>query len=153
MSIINGIKEQLVHKLNEILDNRINESKNALEAARESRDSETKSSMGDKYETGREMVQMEMGKYEDQMVKAINLKKALAQVNTRKQHSKVDFGSLVATSNGNYFISVGLGLVEFDGEKYFSISLASPIGNLLEGEVVGAKPKFQGREIEILEIS
>ena len=153
MDIINRIKEQLVHKLNEILDARISESKNALVAARESRDSETKSSMGDKYETGREMIQMEMGKYEDQMIKAINLKNALAQVNTHRQHSKVEFGSLVATSNGNYFISVGLGLVEIEGEKYFSISLASPIGNLLEGEAVGGKPKFKGREIEILEIS
>lgn len=153
MSILKGIKERLVYKLNEILDNRISESKVAIEAARESRDSETKSSMGDKYETGREMIQMEMGKYQDQMVKVLNLKKALAQVNTRRQYSKVEFGSLVATSNGNYFISVGLGLVEVEGEKYFSISLASPIGNLLEGEIVGAKPKFQGREIEVLEIS
>lgn len=147
-----NIKDQLIVQLDEVLDSRIFESQSALEATRESRDSETKSSMGDKYETAREMMQFEMGKFQDQLAKALKLKKALAQINTLKGYQKVEFGSLVFTNHGKYLISVGLGVVEMDGEKYFAISLASPIGKVLEGKSTGDMATFQNRTIEIVDI-
>ena len=152
MTTKRDIKGQLIIKLNEVLDKRIIESQNALEAARESRDNETKSSVGDKYETGRAMVQIEMGKYQDQLTKALKLKKALALINTKKEYGKAEFGSLVITNLGNYFISVGLGMMEDNGTRYFAISLASPIGKSLEGKLAGDKVAFQGKTFEIVEL-
>ena len=147
-----NIKKQVLEKLIYILDNRIEESKIALKAAKDSRDSETKSSVGDKYETGRAMVQIEIGKYQDQLEKSLKLKNAVAQIEPEKKSSSVDFGSLVVTNHGKYMVSVGLGVIEVDKEKYFAISLASPLGKELDGKRVGDKLVFQGREIEIVEI-
>lgn len=147
-----SIKKELVTRLLEILDARINEANASIIAAKESRDSDTKSSMGDKYETGREMIQIEIGKYQDQLNKAVKLRKALGEISLQKQHQKVGFGSLVVTDMAIYFISVGMGVIHFDTKKYLAISLASPIGQLLEGKNAGDKIEFQARESEILEI-
>ena len=146
------IKEELVSRLGEIIDARIYEANASIDAAKESRDSDSKSSMGDKYETGREMIQIEIGKYQDQLNKAVKLKKALAEITFQKHREIVEFGSLVITDTANYFISVGMGVIHYDEKKYLAISLASPIGQLLEGKKTGDKIEFQGRVSEILEI-
>lgn len=145
-------KKELFLRMSEILDERIVTAKDALEAARESRDNETKSSMGDKYETGREMIQSEMEKLEHQFEVAMKLKKAIAQLNLEKECGEVEFGSLVKTNHGNYFISVSLGVLEISGKKYFTISMGSPIGQLLEGKKPNESIIFRGREIKVFEV-
>lgn len=145
-------KGKIIKRLKDIIDIRIDKAKASLIAARESRDSETKSSMGDKYETGREMIQMEMDKLQDQLDKANKLTNAISKIDPSKTSSSAEFGSLVITNHGKYMISIGLGEVEVDKEKYFAISLASPIGQELEGKRIGDKVVFQGREIVISEI-
>ena len=147
-----NMKKALCIELDTMLDIRIQDTNTAIEATMESRDSESKSSAGDKYETGREMIQIELGKYQDQLEKYIKLKKAISQIDAAKNHSTVGFGSLVRTNQGNYFVSVGLGMVVVRDEKYFAISLASPIGNALEGQKADSVVRFQDREIKILEV-
>ncbi len=146
------LKRQLVDRINEILDGRIAELQKRLEAARESRDNETKSSVGDKYETGRAMVQMEMGKIQDQLNNSLKLKKAILQIDLKSASEHIQFGSLVFTKHRNYFVSVGLGVVDVEMEKYFAISLAAPIGQLLKHKKAGDRFDFQGKAIEILKI-
>ena len=63
----------------------------------------------------------------------------------------VGFGSLVITNHGKYIVSVGFGAIEVDGENYFAISLASPIGQELEGKQIGEYIRIQGRKIQIIE--
>lgn len=145
-------KEKLIKRLNDIIDHRIDEANASIIATRESRDSETKSSAGDKYETGRAMAQIELDKYQDQLDKAVKMKNALAQIEPKKKGARVEFGSLVISNQGNYFISVGLGLIETNGEKYFAISLASPIGKLCEGKSVGDTFAFRDKTFKIIEI-
>ena len=152
MKLSVNIKQEVLHKLDTLLDSKIQDAKNAIEEIIESRESESKSSAGDKFETGREMMQIEIGKYQDQLDKYIKLKKAISQIDPRQKHAVVSFGSIVKTTQGIYMICVGLGPVEIDGAKYFAISLASPIGQLLEGRKKGEKVIFQNRNIEILEI-
>jgi len=68
--------KQLIHnQLLTDLDKRIKSAKEFIESAKESRDNDTKSSAGDKFETGREMMQMEIDKNETQLRKALKLKR------------------------------------------------------------------------------
>lgn len=146
-------KSQIIQKLNKILKERIATAQKSMTEITESRDGETKSSVGDKYETGRAMAQMELKKTSDQLSQSIKLKKALYQINTNKKCDIAEFGSIVSTNLGDYFISVGFGKIEIDDQKVFCISMASPIGKLLEGKGIGESITFQGRNIQINQIS
>ncbi len=146
------IKEKLYQQILNILDKKIDAAKLAIEAAKESRDNETKCSVGDKYETGRTMMQLEVEKNRVQLNKTLNTKKELAQIDLKRKFEKVEYGSLVITSQGNYFISMGIGKLEVDNGHYYCISLASPVGKLLKGKKIGEKIQLQGREIAIAHI-
>ena len=55
-------KSEILSKLREHLSESLEEARRDYVLAKESRDSDTKSSAGDKFETGREMMQREMDK-------------------------------------------------------------------------------------------
>ena len=147
----NDIKIKLIQKLNEQLDSQIETAQSAINSAKESKNNETKSSAGDKFETGRAMMQIEQEKNEMQLGKTLMLKSLLKQVDLKKQHETVGFGSLVFTNRGKYFIAIGIGKIEVEGEICFAISVDSPVGKLLLGKQVGEQVEFRGA-IEILEI-
>ena len=146
------IKENLLQHIFSILDERIRMANKSIESAKESRDSETKSSVGDKYETGRTLMQMEVEKNRSLLSKTLLLKAELQKIDPNKKYDKVEFGSLVLTTQNNYFISTALGKIELDGESFFCISLASPIGKLLFNKKEGETFSFQNKTIEITEI-
>jgi len=141
------IKQQIFSRLMETLDEKIAIAKREIESATESRNSNTKSSAGDKFETGREMAQMELNKSEALLSRTRKLKKELSLINLDKKFEKVEFGSLVITNQENYFISFGMGKITVDDADYYAISLASPIGQVLRHKVMSNIVTFQGREI------
>lgn len=143
------VKELLLNRLVELLDEKIEAAQQAIESAKESRNSDTKSSAGDKYETGRAMMQFEVDKNEVQLNKSMYLKNELSKINVSKIFHKADFGSIVETNQGNYFLSIGIGKMEVNKINCFSISLASPIGQLLLHKKVGESIHFQGKELII----
>jgi len=73
MPNLSEIKEQILNRLHEIVDNKIDIAKSAVDSVKESRNSDTKSSEGDKHETGRAMMQIEPEKNETQLSKALNI--------------------------------------------------------------------------------
>jgi transcription elongation GreA/GreB family factor len=146
---MNPLKLAILNHIHQTLDQQTESLQSAITAAKESRDNETKSSVGDKYETGRAMVQMELEKNRVQLNKTLQLKNHISQINPQKQNNTVEFGSLVFTSAGNYFISIGMGKIEVKNESFFCISLASPMGKMLHQKKSGDKIIFQGKEIFI----
>lgn len=147
-----NIKIQLLEKLNELIDHRIETSRSAISSAKESKNNETKSSAGDKFETGRAMMQLEQEKNELQLSKTLQLKVLLQQVDIEKEQDEVGFGSLVITNQGKYFIAVGIGKIEINDEICFAISLDSPIGKLLNGKKIGEQITFRTNQIDVQEI-
>jgi len=141
------IKHQIFSRIMETLDEKVSMVKREIEYATESRNSDTKSSAGDKFETGREMAQMELNKSEALLARTIKLQKELSFINLEKKFEKIEFGSLVLTKQGNYFISFALGKIIIDGIDYYSISLASPIGQALRHKKAGDIMDFQGKKI------
>ena len=146
------IKEQILKKIIKTIDEQIEASRQAVSAARESRDNEPKCSAGDKYEVGRTMVQLELEKSRVLLNKSLKLKNELIQLDLKRKHEKVNSGSLVITNQGSYFISIGVGKIEIESKLYYAISLASPIGEKLYGKSKGETFSFQGKEITILYI-
>lgn len=124
----------------------------AMEDAQNAANQETKSSVGDKYETGRAMMQLEKEKYAQQLAQAQVLRQQLEQLNPQQQHNHIQLGSLLRTDEGLYYLSVSLGKLMHEAKTVFVLSAASPLGQVLVGKKAGDKIAFQGRNISILEV-
>lgn len=146
------IKKQLLEYINHNLSMNIASTGEEIKSIKESRNSDTKSSAGDKFETGRAMAQMELEKNEASLARTLKIQKEFSLIDTQKEYENVEFGSLVITNQGNYFASFGFGKITLDAMNYYAISLASPIGQVLRLKKVGDTVIFQGREIIIEEI-
>ena len=147
--ITSKTKKNLLETCAKIVAKKVNTYQHALTEAQESANNETKSSAGDKHETGRAMAQLETEKLTSQLIESTKLKDVLDIIDLEIKHNSVRLGSLVKTNNGTFFITVSLGKVTLDQTDYFVISSVSPIGKNL----IGLKPKdefsFNGRKYVI----
>ena len=109
-----------------------------------SRDSDTKSSVGDKHETSRAKIQIEI----DQLCKQLKLTEdqflSIKSINLRGNTDVIDRGSLVRTNIGYFFLSVGYGKLVVNNIDFFILSLASPLGQLLREKKTGDQLIFRG---------
>lgn len=122
----------LIHqKCLEIVEGSILAIKFAIQEAQDAANNETKSSAGDKHETGRAMAQLETEKLSAQLNEALKLSQVFAQLNPNQKNKQITIGSLVFTNNGYFYIAVSLGKVEINNETIFAISPQSPMGKLL----------------------
>lgn len=118
----------------------------------DSRNNETKSSAGDKYETSRSLMQMEEERLKNQLSLALLMKTELSQIKNSVVTTKVDIGSIVITDKAQYFISVGLGKIVYEDETFYCISKQSPIGKKLLNRIVGDSITFNGNSFQILKL-
>ena len=114
--------------------------------------SETKSSAGDKHETGRAMLQLEREKLGAQLLEAEKMKKVLDKVTAMNQKERIALGSLVQTDSVNYYIAISAGRVRYQEDDVFCISPSTPIGRLLIGKTVGETIQFNGNEQRITKV-
>jgi len=119
----------------------------------ESLGSETKSSAGDKHETGRAMVQLEQEKLGQQLQELDATRSILNKINIDKPSNKIRLGSLVKTSMANYFIAISAGAFKHNKGVVYCISANAPIARLLLGKERGENFVFNGDEQSILEVS
>ncbi len=131
---------------------RIGVAEEAIRMAQLAANEESKSSMGDKYETGRAMAQLEIEKNTAQLLEAKKMQQALHLLPWETLGKHVRNGSLVITDKAHYFLSIGAGKLPVEGVFYFAVSLSSPIGNKLLGLSVGDSIDFNGQKTTILEI-
>jgi hypothetical protein len=132
-----------------ILSDSILQATRDYELAKESRDSDTKSSAGDKFETGREMMQREMDKISTTLDQYKNQLNLLSKINLHRNYPVVDLGGLISTDQGIYYLSIGLGRIEINSEQIYAISLDSPIGQLFKGKRVGDTVNFRDNILKI----
>lgn len=146
-------KTLLLQHLKALLRQKLDDAKNEIASTRETFIRDTKSSAGDKHEVGRAMVQQELDKLEDQHAKLIVLQQELARVPLERVFDRVAFGSLVTTDQGCCFVAIGLGRNAVASDTFFAVSLASPIGQALNGKRVGEAAFFNGKSITVLDIA
>jgi hypothetical protein len=140
-----SLKKKLFAFCEEYVNQKIEFAQEAIDNAQSSANEETKSSSGDKYETGRSMMQLEIEKYSSQLEEGFKLKKTLNQISIEKPSKSVIPGSLVITNNGNYFISISAGKLIIKSIDYISISISSPLGQSLYNRSVNDEFIFRDK--------
>lgn len=148
-----GDKRYLYEHCVEFLNRRIETAREAIRIAQESANDETKSSAGDKYETGRAMMQLEIEKNATQLEEALKQKKILGSINIELQPLKIQNGSLVKTDQGNFFLAISVGLVVIEDRSFAVVSAQSPIGSRLIGLKPGDTFSFGNKTYKISQIS
>lgn len=109
--------------------------------------SETKSSAGDKHETGRAMIQLEMEKASQQLTVIDQMKLTLDRISLDDNSNTIKLGSLAITNKHNYFLAISVGEIQVKNEIYYAVSSLSPIGKLLLGKKVGDEFEFNGSNV------
>jgi len=112
----------------------------AIADAQKASTDDTKSSAGDKYETGREMAQLN---------EANKLLVALNRIGTTGVSINAEPGSVIVTNNGNFYLAISAGVLTLNGKTYFAVSPASPVGNLLNGKKAGDEFVLNGKRYKI----
>lgn len=146
-------KSDIIKELHTLVDQKLQSAEKAIISATESRDSDGKSSMGDKYETNRAMMQIEIGNQEKKKAQLLHLKADLNRINLDRTNNKVEFGSMVHTSQGVYFLGIGIGMIKVLQQTIFAISVSAPIAQAMMGLKLGDRFNFNGKTQEILSLS
>lgn len=149
---MNSIKEKLYKACEAYVDERIKRIEDAMAGLESDLENETKSSAGDKYETGREMINLEINKLAEQLQQFKNLRNTLNVAKSRTNNGSAQLGTAVKTNMANYFIAIPADRIIVDGDEYFAIGANSPIAQLLLHKKAGEKITFNGKSAEILEV-
>ncbi|GAB3931957.1 3-oxoacyl-ACP synthase [Larkinella terrae] len=152
MTDYDPIKQTLFDRCQQYVGQRIETAKTAMEAAQSAANEESKSSAGDKYETGRAMAQIERDRHAQQLAEALKLQQELGRIDVTKTYSIVQAGSLVMTSQGNYFIAISAGKITVDQTDYFAVSAASPIAVRLHHAAANDEVIFNGKPVRIVSV-
>jgi len=111
--------------------------------------SETKSSAGDKHETGRAMLQIEREQVGRQLAEIEKQEQIVNRIQLHKQE-RVALGSVIITDSRNYFIATSLDKCIVNSLTYYPIGLGTPIGQLLLGKQQGEILHFRDTTFTIL---
>jgi transcription elongation GreA/GreB family factor len=95
------------------------------------------------------MAQSDIERNVVQLKEAEKLKATLQRIAQVDKAETVISGSLVTTSKGVYYISIGLGAVKIEGKEYFLITPSSPIGKLLMNKRVGEEIVWREQKLRI----
>lgn len=146
------IKTHLYNQCVAFIDNRLNTVKNTIKEIQYALLSETKSSAGDKHETGRAMLQLEREKAGNQLAEINKIKQHISKIDIEKTALNIGLGTLVYTTKANYFISISAGELKFENQKFYAISPSTPIGKILIGKKEGDAVVFRDSKFNILQI-
>jgi transcription elongation GreA/GreB family factor len=147
-----SVKFLLYQQCQALAEQRIQTAREAMNSAQAAANAEGKSSAGDKYETGRAMMQLERDQHARALAEAQKLKQALENIDPQRSSTVVQPGSLVHTSIGSFFVAISLGRLQLAGNEFMAISPQSPIGALLMGKKEGDRLEFNKKQIEVLQL-
>jgi len=146
------LKKTIHRKCSEALENRIQGIREALDSAQESANQETKSSAGDKHETGRAMMQLETEKLHEQLRHALDDLHRLQRLEPDKDHQTVGEGALVKTDRMHLYFTVAGGTFEVEGTQVITLSMGSGLGLAARGLKAGESFSFRDQAHKILDI-
>lgn len=146
------VKEELYKACKVFLDDRLRVVLDRIANIQESLKSETKSSAGDKHETGRAMLQLEREKAGNQLSEIQQQLEQFSKVTIEGVSGVARLGSMVITDKGAYFLAISVGAITIDAKTYYAISPSTPIGRILLGKKNGEKLTFNGVIQQIIDI-
>jgi transcription elongation GreA/GreB family factor len=120
-------KQQLIQACSDYLKGKINSLNTIISEVSESSNSESKSSAGDKHETSKAMMQLEIEKLGMQLKEAEGQLIEFEKINFNKTFQSVEQGCLVETNKGYFLIASSIGKINVDDKTIFVISSKSPL--------------------------
>ena len=148
-----NVKKGLIYnEIKENIDYRIEEIKHAISIQKESLETASEATAGDKHNTSRAMMHIEEEKLSQQLAQFLKLKKIINKISPNKITTSITLGSLIETNNGWLHISIPLGKLIIDKFEVMVVSLISPIGQALNNKEVGDSVQFNGKRWEILHV-
>ncbi|MBI2269270.1 MAG: hypothetical protein HYU69_02820 [Bacteroidetes bacterium] len=143
------VYEHCVHLLN----GKIHALRTILHELGESSKNDTKSSAGDKHETGRAMIQIEQETIGKQLKEVLEQKILLEKIDPCFNSSLVVKGSMVKTNKGYLFLSIAFGKISVEGKVVMAISPLSPLGVKLMGLRIKDSVEIKGTNYLIEAVS
>ena len=144
-----SLKETLYQLCLDYVKARLEVAEQGIRETQQAQNDDTKSSAGDKYETGREMMQQETNRHLVQLDEANKLRVALNAINPTQALTTAEPGAIVYTNNGNFYLTISAGLLQVDGQRFYAVSPASPIGMKLKGQKVNSEFEVNGKNYKI----
>ena len=112
---------------------------------------EEKSSIEDSMESFRESLQSDREMYSRQVQESTEGLAVLSRIGLNA-YNTVKLGAVVETNSMNYFISISLGEIKIENEKFIAISTNTPIYQLIAGKKKGDIFNFRGQDSTILDV-
>jgi transcription elongation GreA/GreB family factor len=143
------VKLALHNHCTELANSKVDALEQELNATREATTTESKSSAGDKHETGRAMMHLEQEKLHKQLAEAQTIVAELERIDGKAVHTQIGLGTLVKTDKATFLLAAGLGKVDFEGITYFVVSTKAPIAAQFLGKSAGEKVNMNGTVYDI----
>ena len=105
---------------------------------------DTKSTAGDKHETGRAMMQHEQEKLRIQLTEIEQQLTLLQKINPENKAAKIQLGSMVQTDKACFYISIAYGQIAIDDTNIFVISSIAPIAQQMLGKSINDQFEMNG---------
>jgi len=147
-----NLKQDLFEACTLFVNRKLKNIEEIMHANRIGLENESKSSAGDKHETGRAMLHLEMEKASQQFEVVSAMKDVLLRIDISATATHARLGSLVETNQGCYFLSISAGQIDIDNKVYYAVSASSPIGALLIGKSQGDQVLLGTKTVQILSI-
>ena len=147
-----NLKQELYTQCQNFVDSRLQAVQKTITEIQESLTSETKSSAGDKHETGRAMLQLEREKAGQQLAEIQKVNQLLSKINVSKSSEIIGLGSVVFTTQANYIMTISAGELKNHDQSFYAISANTPIAKLLIGKKVGDEIQFREQAFKIIEV-
>ncbi|MEP6261219.1 MAG: transcription elongation factor [Gillisia sp.] len=144
-----NLKEQLTAACVAYAESRIGRFNHTMKELEDALKPESRSCMGDKYETSRALLHLEFEKISGQVEQFNNLRKTASLIGSQPFTESIGFGSLVRTTAANYFISIPAGEIEAEGEKFYAVGINSPVAQELLGKKKGDEFVLNGKSFKI----
>jgi len=147
-------KVQVLQSVLNSLNIKLAETMKELQFVQESANSETKSSAGDKYETGRAQAQIEIDKLR---VGKMQLEGHIQLCQKAEMDHivspRIGFNSIAETTEGTFYLLLNYGKLTMEEKTIFVISTEAPLAKLLLHKQVGEAVQFpNGKTATILRI-
>lgn len=146
-------KEQLIQACSNYLKDKINSINIIINEVTESSNLESKSSAGDKHETSKAMMQLEIEKLGTQLKEAELQLAEFEKINFNKMFQTIEQGSLVETNKGYFLIASSIGKITVNDKTVFVISSKSPLAIAFAGRKQKDILNFNGVEYMIISLN
>lgn len=145
-----NLKPKLIEKCLQILNERAENAKKAMEELQQS--ANEYGLPKDRYDSFRAQVLRKRDLFAEQYQKTIDELELIKKIDPEKISKKVEFGSIVITDKQKLFVSVSLGKIELEKDVFYAISAQVPIYKALQNKTAGEKFEFNENKFEIVKL-